>query len=253
VLDTAKRAARRLLDRAGIDVGRLALGDGLTPAERATLRAVEPYTCNSPQRVVAVCDAVRYLVAAGIPGAIVECGVWRGGSMMAAARTLLELGERDRPLFLYDTFAGMTAPTDDDVDAFGRSARERMRGSGEAGAGRWLAASADDVRKNMGSTGYPSELCSYVIGPVEETLPRVLPGPIALLRLDTDWYESTAHELEHLFPLIVPGGVLIIDDYGHWRGARRAVDEYLARRGVALLFARTDYTGRLAVLPRGGG
>ena len=65
-----------------------------------------------------------------------------------------------------------------------------------------------------------------------------------MLRLDTDWYESTRHELEHLMPLLQAGGVLIIDDYGHWQGARRAVDEYLDRTGMPLLLSRTDYSGR---------
>ncbi|HYM86681.1 MAG TPA: TylF/MycF/NovP-related O-methyltransferase, partial [Pseudoxanthomonas sp.] len=73
------------------------------------------------------------------------------------------------------------------------------------------------------------------------------PECIALLRLDTDWYESTRHEMIHLFPRLCVGGVLILDDYGHWLGARRAVDEYLGEHNVPLFLQRIDYTGRYAV------
>jgi hypothetical protein len=74
-----------------------------------------------------------------------------------------------------------------------------------------------------------------------------LPEQIAVLRLDTDFYESTRHELRHLYPRLVHGGVLIIDDYGHWAGARKAVDEYIAEEGIRLLLNRIDYTGRIAI------
>ena len=80
-------------------------------------------------------------------------------------------------------------------------------------------------------TGYPPERIHFVRGPVEETLPAGAPDEIALLRLDTDWYESTRHELEHLYPRLAAGGVLLVDDYGHWEGARKAVDEYFADHG----------------------
>jgi O-methyltransferase len=86
-----------------------------------------------------------------------------------------------------------------------------------------------------------------VKGKVEDTVPKNAPEKIALLRLDTDWYESTRRELVHLFPRLVPGGVLIIDDYGHWQGARKAVDEYIAGNQVKILLNRVDYTGRIGV------
>jgi O-methyltransferase len=85
----------------------------------------------------------------------------------------------------------------------------------------------------------------FVKGPVEETIPRTTPERIALLRPDTDWYESTKHELVHLYPRLVPGGVLMIDDYGHCSGARKATDEYFS--GSLLFLNRSDYTGRLAI------
>ena len=215
---------------------------------RATIEFVRPYTMTSAERIAAVCDAARYISRSGIAGAVVECGVWRGGSMMAAARTLLEERDTARDLYLFDTFEGMTEPGAADVSIFGAAAAEEYKLHPEG----WCAASLDDVRESMQRVGYPSDRVHLVKGLVEETIPGGAPQQIALLRLDTDWYESTRHELEHLFPRITPGGVLIIDDYGHWQGARKAVDEYLQTRGIPLLLARTDYTGRIAVVPAPG-
>jgi hypothetical protein len=112
----------------------------------------------------------------------------------------------------------------------------------------WCNAGLDEVRRNMASTGYPIERIHYIVGQVEETLPRVLPGTVALLRLDTDFYASTRHELLHLYPLVAPEGVVIIDDYGAWRGARRAVDEFLADK-PDIFVHRIDVTGRMFLRP----
>lgn len=213
-----------------------------------TFELVRPFTQTSLERVAALCDAVRYLTHAGIPGDIVECGVWRGGSMMAAARTLLELDATDRELHLFDTYEGMTAPSALDVSLHDVKASDQLAAeSRDNPTSVWCVSGLDEVRQNMASTGYPDDRVHYVAGAVEETLPQFAPAHIALLRLDTDWYESTRHELVHLFPRLSPGGVLIIDDYGHWRGARRAVDEYLAAHRVPLLLNRIDYTGRMGI------
>ena len=99
----------------------------------------------------------------------------------------------------------------------------------------------------MAQSGYPSEKLHFVRGPVEETIPDCVPEQIALLRLDTDWYESTKHELLHLFPRLQPGGVLIVDDYGHWQGAQRAVDEYFGTEHPPLFLSRIDYAARIAI------
>jgi len=215
-------------------------------AARALWAAVEPFTMTSPERVLALCEALRYVSRAGIAGAVVECGVWRGGSMMAAARTLLELGDI-RPLYLFDTFSGMPPPGAHDHDRDGVPAARLLAEADPHTGAVWARSPLDEVRRNLLGTGYPADRISFVPGRVEETLPAAAPESLALLRLDTDWYASTRHELEHLFPRLVPGGVLIIDDYGHWDGARRAVDEYLAHSGTRLLLARIDDTGRIAV------
>lgn len=213
---------------------------------RAIIETVSPFSMTSPERLLALRDAVRHVCRHGIEGDIVECGVWRGGSMMAAALTMLECGGRRR-IHLFDTFEGMPPPAAADRDLTGVSAATLLAAEQRESGDTWAFSPLDQVRANLRSTGYPAELVRFVPGRVEETIPEAAPERIAVLRLDTDWYESTRHELEHLYPRLAVGGVLIVDDYGHWQGARRAVDEYLAASGARLLLSRIDYTGRMAV------
>lgn len=220
----------------------------LSIADRRIIRAVQPFTLTGIERLSGLIQAVRYLARSQLPGDVVECGVWRGGSMMAVALTLLDEGCPDRNLYLYDTFTGMSPPTAHDRNASGDPA-ERLLQNEPVGAGIWCQASLDDVRANLLSTGYPTEKLHFIPGKVEATLPQTAPTRIALLRLDTDWYESTRHELVHLYPRLCPRGVLIIDDYGHWQGARKAVDDYLATLDYPLYLHRLDYTGRLTIKP----
>ncbi|GAB4040383.1 MAG: hypothetical protein Fur0014_10840 [Rubrivivax sp.] len=246
-----KRLVKGLLARQGFELVNAAARDAqaiadLSPADRAIVQRVAPFTMTGLDRRAALINAIDHVVRAGIPGAIVECGVWRGGSMMTAALALKDRGQTDRELWLYDTFEGMSEPTEADRSHDGVSAQLQLERTAR-GTGVWCEASLEDVMTNLRSTGYPWERIRFQRGKVEDTIPAALPGPIALLRLDTDWYESTRHELQHLYPLLQPGGVLIIDDYGHWQGARRAVDEYFAGRPVYL--HRVDYTARLMVKP----
>jgi len=220
------------------------------PDLAATFKRVRRHTLTGPERIAALVDAVRHLVANDIEGDIVECGVWKGGSMMAVALTLLELDAADRHLHLFDTYTGMTEPSEHDISSpyDGYSLHQRFRriaGKGD----QWAGVPAAEVRAALLGTGYPADRIHLVEGKVEDTLPEQAPERLALLRLDTDWYESTRHELEHLYPRLVDGGVLIVDDYGHYEGARRAVDEYLAEHAEPLLLNRIDYTGRIAVKP----
>ena len=241
-----RRVIKKAARRAGYDIVR-APAD-IDPAILRTVDAVRPYTRTTEPRVVALCEAVRYIVAAGVEGDIVECGVWRGGSMLAAARTLVEAGDTSRTLWLYDTFAGMSAPTDVDRRAVDGATAADLLASGAHHDQVLALASLQDVERTMALCGYPSSSLRYVIGKVEATLPTTAPASIALLRLDTDWYESTRDELEHLVPRMTPGAVLIIDDYGHWEGSRRAVDEYLQRERPRLMLHRIDYGARIGVL-----
>lgn len=234
------------------DVRRRALGlpRDMGPAFADLYEKTADFTLTSPERMYALYGAVRYLVEGGIGGDFVECGVWRGGSCMLMAHTLLSAGERGRRIHLYDTFAGMTKPGAIDIRHRDRSEQvTRWELSQKRDHNTWAYAPLAEVQQNMRSTGYPEERLIFVEGEIENTLPARLPGPIALLRLDTDWYESTYHELCHLYPLLVPGGVLVLDDYGSFEGARRAVDQYLEETGSKLLLHRIDATGRIALKP----
>jgi len=220
----------------------------------ALVRQVQPWTMTSPARLCALIDAVRYVVQRRVPGAFAECGVWRGGSVMAMMLALLERGVRDRDIHLYDTFEGMTEPTAHDRSDYSEPALDTWRQARRSPEHPWNKAfdpqtiGLDAVRARVLGTGYPPQHVKFVKGPVEQTIPAQAPAELALLRLDTDWYESTRHELEHLYPRLQPGGVLIVDDYGHWQGCRRAVDEYFARPDVTpVLLLRIDYTARLAI------
>lgn len=210
------------------------------------------YTMTSIERMFALYCATRYVALNRVPGDIVECGVWKGGSAMLCASALLAEGERDRSLYLYDTYEGMTEPTDRDIDYLGKKAKDLWWKTGSKEAWEWTCASLEEVRINMESTGYPTERSIFIKGKVEETLPATIPEQIALLHLDTDWYESTYHEMIHLFPRLSRNGVILIDDYGHFLGAREAVDRYVAETGTPLLLVRVDYTGRVAIKTTGG-
>jgi len=211
------------------------------------IERVRPFTMTSSERISAFCHAVRYIAKHGIPGDIVECGVWRGGSMMAAALTLQAEQDIFRTLHLFDTFAGMPPPSEIDRAAqSGRSAASLLE-EADSSSDLWALATIDDVRANLESTNYPADRIRFIRGRVEDTIPREAPEEIAILRLDTDWYQSTRHELMHLYPKLSIGGILIVDDYGHWEGARRALDEYISDNRLVILLQRIDYTGRIAV------
>jgi O-methyltransferase len=243
------RAAERFC---GIRVTRIASDNrarfsDLSPEIHETIRRVRPYTMTSPERLASLCLAVEHVVASDVPGDFVECGVWRGGSSMAAAWTYQRLQKRDVDLHLFDTFSGMSEPSTEDVDlSTGKPARELLASSSRDSQ-IWACATLKDVQANLMQTEYPANRLHFIQGKVEDTIPGRAPDRISLLRLDTDWYESTKHELTHLFPRLSPNGILIIDDYGAWAGARKAVDEYFAENGMRPFLSRIDVTGRILV------
>ncbi len=212
----------------------------------------QPFTMCDLLKCHNLYKAVCYITQAGIEGALVECGVWRGGCSMIMAMTASLRSASDREIHLYDTFAGMTEPTEADVKFTGESAEPTWHEKQNGDHNEWCYASLEEVQSNMASTGYPSERVRYIQGPVEQTIPELLPDRIALLRLDTDFYESTWHELEHLYPRLAPGGVLILDDYNYWQGQRSAAIEYFADKGVHIMltFVSTSATG-VKVPPHG--
>ena len=239
--------AKKLIRRCGYEIRPIAPLE-FDAATTEIIRQVSPFTMTSTERIFALKNAVEYVTKYDIAGDIVECGVWKGGSMMAVALTLLNLGAKRR-LYLFDTFEGMTAPTQVDCNSLGQRASRLLETEEKSHSWIWAYSPLEEVKANLRRTGYDESLITYVKGPVEETIPANAPAAIAILRLDTDWYESTRHELLHLFPRLSRGGVLIIDDYGHWEGARKAVDEFIAATNLPVLLNRIDYTGRICVRP----
>jgi O-methyltransferase len=205
---------------------------------------VKPYTMVDPSGAHAAWEAVNYVAQREIKGAFVECGVWRGGISMLMALRAVDLKER-RDKYLYDTFEGMTEPTEHDTDKHGIDALSLLKNSLRIDESNsvWAYASQEAVENNLRRVGCSGKDVYLVKGKVENTIPETVPQEIAILRLDTDWYESTRHELEHLYPRLQTGGVLLIDDYGYWTGCRKAVDEY---------FMGHTYKPYMTILQNGG-
>ena len=245
----------KLFDELGYEVRRKpdagaakAIPGDLEADKASIIKTVSPYTMTSAERVYSLISSVDYILENNISGAIVECGVWRGGSMLSVALRLNEKKAANRDLWLYDTFEGMPAPDENDFSKRSGPAQKKFDDVKISdSASDWCRATLDDVQANIRIANYPADKIHFIKGKVEDTIPAQMPKSIALLRLDTDWYASTKHELEHLFPLLIPGGVLIIDDYGHWEGCRKAVDEYFAAQAKKPLLVRVDYTGRVAI------
>lgn len=215
---------------------------------RGIYETARAFTQTKMSNMYALYAAVRYVVESGVPGDIVECGVWRGGSSMVVALTLLTMGDTTRRLWLYDTYAGMVEPSHKDTKSFdGLPARRLWSNSQQGDVNLWNYSPLDDVKTNLRCTKYPENKIVFVEGRVEDTMPASIPHSIAVLRLDTDFYESTYHELRHLFPLLSERGVLIIDDYGTWTGSKEATDQYFAENNIPILLNRIDEGARIAL------
>ena len=208
------------------------------PLERITMRPIDV--------VWSVIQATKYIVKNDIPGDLVECGVWRGGMAIAMAMVLDDL-KSDKKIYLYDTYEGMTKPSIYDVDYKGGNAENKFNRLNKDSHNEWCYASLDDVKNQFKKIGLEKHAI-YIKGDVMETLTdkKNIPEKISLLRLNTDWYESTKKEMEVLFPVLEKDGVFLIDTYAHWKGARKAIDEYLDSEDLKdkSLAWKTDYDGR---------
>lgn len=225
------------------------------PDDRAYVYIVDkiaPYTMTTHdglETTYALFQAVRYIAQNKIPGDMAECGVWRGGSMMLVAYALQYFGDTSRQLYLYDTYAGMTEPDDIDIDFDNKAMKPVWAQATDQGLMIGFGGSVDHVKANLRQSGYPEQQMHFIEGDVLQTIPAQRPSRIALLRLDTDWYKSTLHELQHLYDLIVPHGVLIIDDYGWCRGARQATDEFFRDRSFKPMMHRVNQGPRIIIKP----
>ena len=218
---------------------------------REALEIVADYTLTSYERLVTLWRQVRYLDRARILGCLVECGTWRGGSVGMMALAHLAGGRPLRDLHLFDSFEGLPEP-DQEKDGDAAIDYAAGRASGKLASIGQCVAPLEDNRRLLGEIiGYPVSLTHYHVGWFQDTVPRDAPeiGPIALLRLDGDWYESTKICLEELALKVSSGGMVVIDDYGKWPGCRQAVDEYLSKLNRPLFLNHIDPPGRYYIVP----
>jgi len=188
----------------------------------------------------------KYISKNHIEGDVVETGVWRGGSALVCARYL----RSDQTLYLLDTYAGMTEPSVHDF-RIGENDNlrtiEKWHELQEGQTSRWVKADLKSVKDNFGRFKLLSEGIVFIEGKVEETIPKMmLPKSFALIRIDTDFYSSTKIALETFWPRLRLGGFLILDDYAHWDGARRATDEYF-KNEMPLMIPLSGGGGRLII------
>ena len=204
-------------------------------------------TMVSLERLIATANSAIYVCKNDIPGAFVECGVWRGGNAILAKKIFEYFGKENK-VYLYDTFDGMVPPTTADFSQSIGSAEE-IYASKEANGEKWCLASVDDVLENFNQFAASLSNVMIVKGDVLETLgfSENIPEQIASRRLDTDWYESTKHEMQVLYPLVVSCGILMFDDYGFWGGHQKAIDEYFLERDLNPHMSYVDESCRLII------
>lgn len=188
---------------------------------------------------------VRYVSQRSVPGDFVECGVWKGGNAILAAKLFQHYGD-SRKVWLYDTFRGTTSP---DINHDGRGPVEDFKRSERNGWNEIAFASLAEVQMNLKRFNVPLEAVEIVEGDVTQTLnvKENLPEQISILRLDTDWFYSTKKELEVLYPLVQTGGCLIIDDYGYSDGSRKATDDYFSSTASRPFFHYTTKSIRTCI------
>lgn len=242
----------RLISRSGLVVIRkeryaheVGLPIELSPIEIDSIYKYRPFSMTSFERLSAIAISMNYLHLNKIEGALVECGVWAGGSIGLAAYLSQQKGEI-RDVILFDTFQGMSAPSEEDTLEAHEGYRDTLI---DDGSSSWCAVSLNDVKKNLAQSGIEMSKLKFVVGDVSETLIEKsnLPEKIAFLRLDTDWFQSTFDELTHLYPRLTTGAVVIIDDFGAWEGARSAVTKYFQDNNLHPLMVPIDNSGRIFI------
>jgi hypothetical protein len=253
--DISKKAVIKIFEFFGYKISLIEkksnkIFSNITDPEFLTIyKMCSEFTMTSVERMYSLYLSVDYILKNNIPGDFVECGVWRGGSAMLICSMLKGRDISNRTVFLYDTFTGMPDASLFDISFDDQYASDLLKDSTkDENSNIWCIAGENDVKNNLKLTGLSFKNIVMIKGMVEETLnTKNIPHQISLLRLDTDWYESTRVELEVLFPKLSINGVLILDDYGHWKGSKKAVDEYLKKNKINILLNRIDYTGRIAI------
>ena len=242
-MDILKKTISKIFNRLGITVslikkrGKETLSDYVDPRFPPLYKKYFDESMVAWQGMHDAFDAATYITESNIDGDVVECGVWRGGvSALMKDVIYANEGSSVRKFWLFDTFEGMTTPSKSDFKS-GEDQKETLnmhkkslRGDGTS---NWCRGDLPDVKKTISKSIGGLDDVKFIKGKVEDTLRlKNIPSKIALLRLDTDFYESTKVELEVLLPKLTTRGILIIDDYGAWAGARKAFNEMKEGKGL---------------------
>ena len=218
--------------------------------EKEIFNICSEYSMTSHERMFALMKSIEFIKQNNVEGDFVECGVWKGGNLILFQK-FIDKYNFNKKIYAYDTFEGMSNPEKVDETFKGESSIDLLNKLNKKKVDRKkniliADCSIEDVKKNFKKFSNKNNLIC-IKGPVEKTLDikENLPNKISILRLDTDWYSSTKKELEILFPLLEKNGILIIDDYGFWKGARKAVDEYFKNKNVTMF--KIDFTGRMII------
>lgn len=198
------------------------------------------YSMISKERFMENIKAVEYIEKNNIKGCIIEIGVWKGGSILSMMLASQLYSNVPREFHLYDTFEGMTLSSEADKDINNISAQHLINQNPFLKCISGLEEVQNNIRRHC------QIKAEYHVGDILKN--KFVPNQIAILRLDTDWYESTKYELDTFYDSVSPGGVILIDDYGHWQGCKKAVDEFLEKHPEITLYT-TDYTGRYFYKP----
>lgn len=186
------------------------------------------------QRLANVRSAVETVLDEGVPGDLIETGVWRGGVTILMRGILEAWGDTDRRVWVADSFEGLPAPN---VEDYPDDAGHDMSGVPT------LMVGADRVRANFDRYGLLDDQVRFLEGWFADTLPTAPIEQLAVLRLDGDLYESTMDALVPLYDKVSPGGFVIVDDYGAWEPCRKAIDDFRAQHGITDEIVEVDWTG----------
>ncbi len=221
----------------------------LSDKDHELLNLIKDYSMTTEIRMYNLLQSLKQIKHKNIPGDYVECGVWRGGNIMLIKKFLENENIDDKKIYAFDTFEGMPEPDNNDFDISKNISASVLlsRNKKDKESHLWGVCSLEEVKKNLIKNLKDMNNIYFIEGKVEETLDlkENIPEKISLLRLDTDWYSSTKKELEVLYEKVSPGGVIIIDDYGHWGGAKKAVDEFFKDKYVWMHYV--DYACRLII------
>jgi O-methyltransferase len=193
-------------------------------------------TMLSQARLDNIQDCVTQVIEDGIPGDLIETGVWRGGATILMRAVLAAYGDETRKVWVADSFQGLPPP-------------DPERYPEDAGDTHWqwdqLAVSVDQVRANFERYGLLDERVEFLPGWFRDTLPEAPIDRLAVLRIDGDMYEGTIDPLRHLYPKLSGGGFVIVDDYGdpNLAGCKKAVDDYRAEHGITEPITPIDNMG----------